>query len=391
MNTSDCMKNCYEYLRNNRPKNRWIFKLYQDFTLNRIFFMADKTNRNTINSDLSLKFSQLNFLLSFLVVFIHSYTYYYNVNDAQWVFQKIVSDNIGRIAVPLFFSISGFFLFLKYENSWEDYKELISKKMRSLVIPYFLWSLLSCILMFCIQLVYTDLNQELMKNKTIFENIKSFLTGEYTVLWFVRILFFMMLLTPVLKFIIDRKYLYIPVLMILFFLDFLDNNFSFFILKSDSLLFFMLGGVLSQNLSLFDKKINSAVLLIISVLFAGANIYMDWGTTNHVNDVNIFERLFILSFSIFVWNCDAIYKFLNRIPAKNYHYAFTIYIFHAYIVVMIFKKISSALIPLPAVAYLLTAFGTFFFCLLLSILLEKYLPFFFRILSGDRKVRKTVK
>lgn len=335
----------------------------------------------------SLKFSQLYFLLSLLVVFIHSYTFYSNVENLHWIFQKTISDNISRIAVPLFFAISGFFLFLKYENSWDNYKDLIRKKTRTLVVPYFLWSITTFVLMFLIQSVYPHLNQELIVEKSVWENIISVLLGDNTVLWFVRILFIMTLLAPVLKIVVSNKYLYIPVLIVLFALDFTDNGFNFWFLKLDSLLYFVIGGVISQNSYLLEKRINIYLLLALSIVFAAANIYMDWGTNTHVNDVNLFERLFIISFSLFVWNCRHIYKLMDKVPNKYYHYSFTIYMLHAHIIVMVFKESLSFLIPNSTIVYILTGFITFTFCLALSIFLEKYTPGVYRVFSGGRKSR----
>jgi peptidoglycan/LPS O-acetylase OafA/YrhL len=335
----------------------------------------------------SLKFSQLYFLLSLLVVFIHSYTFYSNVENLHWIFQKTISDNISRITVPLFFAISGFFLFLKYENSWDNYKDLIRKKTRTLVVPYFLWSITTFVLMFLIQSVYPHLNQELIVEKSVWENIISVLLGDNTVLWFVRILFIMTLLAPVLKIVVSNKYLYIPVLIVLFALDFTDNGFNFWFLKLDSLLYFVIGGVISQNSYLLEKRINIYLLLALSIVFAAANIYMDWGTNTHVNDVNLFERLFIISFSLFVWNCRHIYKLMDKVPNKYYHYSFTIYMLHAHIIVMVFKESLSFLIPNSTIVYILTGFITFTFCLALSIFLEKYTPGVYRIFSGGRKSR----
>jgi len=335
----------------------------------------------------SLKFSQLYFLLSLLVVFIHSYTFYENVENVHWILQKTISDNISRIAVPLFFTISGFFLFLKYENSWDNYITLVRKKIRTLVVPYFLWSVTTFILMFLIQSVYPHVNQELIIDKTVRENILSILLGENTVLWFIRILFIMTMLAPLIKIVISHKYLYIPVLFILFALDFSDIGFNFWFLKLDSLLFFIIGGVISQNSYLLDKRINIYLLLALSVFFAAANIYMDWGTNSNVNDVNLFERLFILSFSLFVWNCNHIYILMDKVPHKYYHYSFTIYMFHAQVIVMIFKESLTFMLSNSTIIYILTGIITFSFCLALSIFLEKYTPGLYRAYSGGRNIR----
>lgn len=52
-------------------------------------------------------------------------------------------EMIGRITVPLFFIISGYLFFQKFDGSLEAYKSKLKKRCSSLIVPYLLWNLLA--------------------------------------------------------------------------------------------------------------------------------------------------------------------------------------------------------------------------------------------------------
>ncbi|MDO4692546.1 MAG: acyltransferase [Porphyromonadaceae bacterium] len=59
------------------------------------------------------------------------------------VISELVSHSLGRIAVPAFFFISGYFMFYKLMQ-WEKglYVHNLKKKLQTLIIPYVLWNAL---------------------------------------------------------------------------------------------------------------------------------------------------------------------------------------------------------------------------------------------------------
>lgn len=63
----------------------------------------------------------------------------------QTAYNLFFSEIVGRITVPLFFVISGYLFFQKYDGSWEDYKKKLKNRIHSLLIPYILWNLLAFI------------------------------------------------------------------------------------------------------------------------------------------------------------------------------------------------------------------------------------------------------
>ena len=95
----------------------------------------------------------LRFPLMLGVVFIHSAFMSYFYPDGRTVFDLenmpvyslaayIFSDNLGQIAVPLFFFMSGYLFF--YGNGggfgWRGYLVKLKKRCRTLLVPYVVWN-----------------------------------------------------------------------------------------------------------------------------------------------------------------------------------------------------------------------------------------------------------
>ena len=95
--------------------------------------------------------SLVRFPLAFAVVFIHCQGEVMRVTnwseatvmDAYYTFKLIISSGIAQVAVPMFFFISGFLFFNKVEQlDWEIYRTKLTKRVRSLLVPFILWNLL---------------------------------------------------------------------------------------------------------------------------------------------------------------------------------------------------------------------------------------------------------
>ena len=96
-------------------------------------------NRN-IEVALSNKFANMAILCAALVVIIHCRPCFEPGTGAWWV-KQMVEEGICLIAVPFFFTASGFFLAGRIgENEW--YRRAIVKRMRTLVVPFVLWNIM---------------------------------------------------------------------------------------------------------------------------------------------------------------------------------------------------------------------------------------------------------
>ena len=99
-----------------------------------------------IDKYMSGKLRIVSFFAMILVVFRHAYNLGEEVNIAKktgysFFMQVFISSGFTSIAVPVFFVISGYLLFLNKKQSFIGYKLILSKRFSSLVIPYLFWTI----------------------------------------------------------------------------------------------------------------------------------------------------------------------------------------------------------------------------------------------------------
>lgn len=220
----------------------------------------------------------LRFPMAVAVVFIHSGLR----NSLGWDSQNdflsnllvFVINSILPAAVPLFFLISGFLFFLKMEHmskTW--YLFQMKKKCRALLLPYMCWNLLAIpIFILCVH------DKNIL---SVFENIKVgdfFLlfwayNGPYPLdlpLWFVRDLFILMLLSPIIYCALRKcKYLFLIIIALLY--VFVEKQLCG--LSSTGLLYFSIGAFygLSKDKQLFYIGRNAKGMIML--FFVGAIIF----------------------------------------------------------------------------------------------------------------------
>src|SRR4051794_27691780 len=85
-----------------------------------------------------------------MVVFIHS-TNTSSTSIFAGIIENFIADGIARIAVPIFFSISGFLFFMKFKLTASFYFDKFRKRFSTLFIPYIIWSAWGLLLFFVLQ------------------------------------------------------------------------------------------------------------------------------------------------------------------------------------------------------------------------------------------------
>lgn len=105
----------------------------------------------TISGETSSIIRAIRFPLAILVVMLHS-----GIAVTEWQYHIIaaptakvdiymymyiaVCETLCRVAVPLFFFISGYLFFSGMDKwSWVKYKEKMSKRIQTLLVPYLIW------------------------------------------------------------------------------------------------------------------------------------------------------------------------------------------------------------------------------------------------------------
>lgn len=185
---------------------------------------------------LTRSITALRFPLSIGIVLLHTiiigqsypngirieYGQYFLLDVVEYVSQR----EIGDIAVPLFFFISGYLFFYQVDFTLDVYKKKLQKRIKSLLLPYILWNTLWLILTWSIYYFKPTL---FSSTNNVFDNfnVYSIINGYvgYPIapflspLWFIRDLMFINIFAYPLFYLLRKfDYVLIPFLLSLFIL-----------------------------------------------------------------------------------------------------------------------------------------------------------------------------
>lgn len=177
------------------------------------------------NDNVSSRIDLLRFPLIIGVIFIHNYATSVNMahgslgvaKSSIWVdsVRYIISQGVARIAVPLFFLMSGYLFFL---GGWSRgiYLSKLKRRIHTLLIPYLFWNITT--------IVIFAIGESIPQTKMYFSNtvwppIHSFsllnyinallgISVQYPIsyqFWFIRDLMTLVILAPVIHFLLARK------------------------------------------------------------------------------------------------------------------------------------------------------------------------------------------
>ena len=239
----------------------------------------------------------MRFPLIVLVVFAHSLGFVFPhiyLSADGWnlyhFFSEMISHNFCKIAVCWFFVFAGYFFFLNLPQNGLTGKWITGKwkkRIRTLLIPYLIWNLISVIVPIIKYYSFSKLNIPQTTSASVLsfsgkDLVYSFLTGpsDYP-LWFMRDLMVMSLISPVIYYI----FRYLPrlfslvVLIGLFFLPF-----GTLVVTWRGYFFFSLGaflGIQKTNILSVCNKVKLpaailALLLLILATFYNDAPFHDW-------------------------------------------------------------------------------------------------------------------
>lgn len=243
---------------------------------------------------LSSSIACMRFPLAITIILYHSHTIV-SISDFPIYFKFIYPFSlwIGETGVPAFFFISGLWFFY----SGKTYQEKIKNRIRTLVIPYFLWN--TIMLSAFIIAYYLGYNLLINQVKGLADyNMVDYLRAfwdcgdwsfgngkpVYPPMWFVRNLFLLCLLSPIIKVIIKHTYFIFPLTACLFWI-----LFPGFWLTIESIMAFCFGAyfpLCNKNLMNFlDKQkktvIGSMILLGIADTITNTVIYVPFNLQIH--------------------------------------------------------------------------------------------------------------
>lgn len=349
-----------------------------------------------MNEYLSGKIKVLSGVAIILVLYIHSGFHDYEIEGMtlSHSVQKIISGLLGRVAVPLFYCISGY-LFFQNLNSFNSVTEKIKKRLRSLVIPYFSATIFY-ISFYLILGVVPGVGKFINSSGKIIPNsFESLIIDIFYKngngspiafhLWFLRNLILLIILSPLLN-LMFRYFSWVWIILIALLCIFIKNSLLY------SLFFFCFGGsklFLPFIVNKFDSKLIWPYIIIsfyilLSVLqFFNQNLLI-W------SQLRVFIELFgvlvlWILFDLLVNVKFSLFK--HRLLNVLFSFTFFIYLFHEptlnvvrkFIVFILGKNQLGYLI-----SYLLSPWIFVILFIPIGIFLKKYLSNFYSIIVGGR-------
>ena len=345
------------------------------------------------NYRLSSAITWISFPLIFLIILLHCYLVVRLEGSHDTYFKVIYPFSLwlGETGVPGFFFISGFLLFL----SKKSYGQKIRTRLSTLVIPYILWNgLLLALYLVAFAIGHPqDINGRSLADYHFIDYIRlfwdrgSYDNGNFVPLlcpfWYIRNLFIMCLLSPLLYYIIRYVREGFLILIAVWWLMTYDNAFI-----PQTILFFSMGAYFSIH------EINPLILAIkhkglfltLFVLFGISDIAMH---TIVGTPINLQAHRLSL-----IFNIPALLLLADLCISKGYsskllpNAAFIVFAVHYPIVVVLRKvcaaRFSDASDGVHILLYFVCVIIATLFSLGIYQLLSRYMPKVKNVLSGNR-------
>jgi surface polysaccharide O-acyltransferase-like enzyme len=242
---------------------------------------------SAITTESSLRLRLLNFPLIIGVVYIHAYSATIDhdgvslgpehLNYLTDFIRIFISQGLARIAVPLFFLMSGYFFCLGFTWSWQGFGQKLAARAKTLLLPYLFWTIIIVVTRFLGQSIpaikaYFSGDGTLVADFSVYDLTNAVLgltrAPEAYHFWFIRDLMLLMLLSPLI--IVLLRYVAIPFLGAVFCV-WITAKWPVYTPDAVGVLFFSLGCYLAmtgKSLFIFDRYGRWFVLAYIPVLFA---------------------------------------------------------------------------------------------------------------------------
>lgn len=321
----------------------------------------------------STKIKLLSFLLIINVLYIHSGFHQEEIIGMKlnYFVQQFFSNYIGRLAVPLFFSFSGYLFFLNTNNQIATIRKKIYSRTRSLLPSYFYGCIFFVAFLYLVSAIpgsnkyfngsvehyFTLPLLNLLKN--IFWMVDNGSSPMAFQLWFLRDLILVVGISPILFYIF--KYMNYWGFLFLFLLSFIPIN-DYFTLNPavpttlfTSLLWFALGGILAVNNSkLVVNKQSIGILFFL--------IYLSISICEEIVGGSFFQGIYPLIILLGISSIWLMYDVLLKksFEISNYKwletacsFTFFIYLFHEP-TLNIVRKVIVAVLGKNSIGYLIS-------------------------------------
>ena len=338
-----------------------------------------------MNKETSNKIYYVTFFMAILVIALHSsFASYLDKDAAGYIFSFTIQKSIftfADAAVPTFFTISGYLLFNNY--ILKDYPKMLLKKLFSLVIPYFIWSVFG--------FLFSRIIVPLIKQETLELTFQSvaldiLLANGCLQIWFIRPRVVFCICSPLLYFLfkyLKKWSIFIPITLFIINIFFIPNYYGIIFWIP----LFIVGSYLSnfkiQIINHFKPRMLAIIALII--LLTSAFLLARFNVSEESKIYFIYRHLSV----VFLWSSFDILYSLYQKESVNNVFKISAFMFFAHFPIallyedLLMKGISidnSHIVILFFLTWLLTSITT----VSLGYLLKEYANPFYRIIIGRK-------
>lgn len=335
------------------------------------------------------KFTSISFICSVLVIYIHTYNLdTYGISEGGGMIEKITFaienywPNVLRIAVPMFFLISGILFFKSFTIS-----NLASKwksRLFTVVLPYIIW----CTIYYTYYVIITNIpiirslmNTPNVVRFSITEWIRWLWVSEYYTLWFLQELIIFIAAAPVIWLLLNNHWKKFPTgLVALIMLIVIKQHSAINIPYTNGLEVYLVGSYIGLNCRklLAVKNKTLTIMSLLYIIFTLVTVFRFW---NIITEILLF---------IAIWfACDLLPLAGKELPWWMSITFFTYVAHDAFLeafekmILIIFGK--SAIYAL--LDYILTPIVVEIFLILIAYILRVRMPMLWKILTGNRDNR----
>lgn len=342
-----------------------------------------------MNNILSKKIKLSNLILTLMIVSLHS-TFSWGVEFTSGIgyVQKEIMTYINiltTVTVGGFFVISSYLFFYNFKSIKNDYLPKLKKRCMSVLIPYFLWGILTFVYYY-ITTNFTNIFGTKTVPNSLFGIVKYiFLAEGDPPLWYLRVLMEFVVLSPIFFFIIKKvgkiSWIFCPIFLVinmiiipsystlLYWIPFITLG-TYLALHNNKI---VIGGYFKNN-----RKFMLSLLILISLSYSAFLLTID-NEQHPIFYLWRFISVFVFWFLLDYINVEKIKKIPND--------TFFIYCTHFIIIEMVrgvlFKTIGIKSWSILLI-YILTFIMTLLIIKVTSIILKRFIPKLYQLLTGGR-------
>jgi surface polysaccharide O-acyltransferase-like enzyme len=354
-----------------------------------------------INKELSQKIKHISLISTVFVVLIHSV----NVGmipvfrfDFDSFIQSFISGYLSICAVPMFFIISGFLFFQRFDFTVKGISYKYMKMFIRLVLPYLFWSI-STIFFFLImqtlpytRLLFSNPDYHIANYDINILLYRIFIYPLADHLWYIRDLVVLILISPLIFLIVDM--IGLIYLLSLFFIWLVGYGWVFSN-EITAITFFSLGSYIAiDNIAekyqpLVSK--NKCIVFLLIWIIVSLIIIIQPFLYPYIKILQVILYKISIVFGLLsLWYGYEIFKsrlidnsFINKLSDYN----FFIYLFH-FSFMSLFKKFTFSIISFGTInnliVYMITPFITIYISYILGVTLKHRFASFYSFITGGR-------